>query len=75
MTAATTTVRKTICALSLDNVSGGLRLSYWNGRQKMPNVQYFTNERIAQANFIVNPMTMPTLASQRRFLTVIRARN
>ena len=57
ITAATTTVRKMICALALRNVSGGLRLSYWNRRQNMPNVQYFTNERIAQAPTIVNPMT------------------
>ena len=34
-------------------------MSYWNRRQRMPNVQYFTNGRIAQGRTIVNQTEPP----------------
>ena len=52
-------------------------MSYWNRRQRMPNVQYFTNGRIAQGHSIVN-QTEPHVASKVMtwlFLTVNGAHN
>ena len=76
-TAATTTTRKIICALSLDIiVSSDLRQGYWGWRQKVPNVQYFTNEMVAQAITSVNPeVSAEYMHLTGLFLTAIDSRN